>query len=166
MSLGVAIKYLNPSRVRCSRRILVLVALIMFIQKRPRGLFPQKGLRRSTNHATNINGFTAFMTALRSDGGGKTFLSILFAVAVIVPILHWQYQSPPHCTCPTTHDAHLQYSVRAARGRVDFGVGYCGILSLGSAAFFAWAVIGHVSDAQIGPPVSMAIPSCLTSWCS
>ncbi len=43
MSLGVANKILEPWAGAVLAKILVLVFIILFIQKRPRGLFPQKG---------------------------------------------------------------------------------------------------------------------------
>jgi urea transport system permease protein len=41
--LGVANKFLEPWAGAVLAKILVLVFIILFIQKRPRGLFPQKG---------------------------------------------------------------------------------------------------------------------------
>jgi urea transport system permease protein len=43
MSLGVVNKVLEPWAGAVLAKIFVLVALILFIQRRPRGLFPQKG---------------------------------------------------------------------------------------------------------------------------
>ncbi|KZZ10884.1 urea ABC transporter permease subunit UrtB [Oleiphilus sp. HI0130] len=43
MSLGVANKLLEPVSGAVLAKILVLVFIILFIQKKPRGLFPQKG---------------------------------------------------------------------------------------------------------------------------
>jgi len=43
MSLGVANKFMEPWAGAVLAKILVLVFIILFIQKRPRGLFPQKG---------------------------------------------------------------------------------------------------------------------------
>ncbi len=43
LSLGVANKFLEPFAGAVLAKILVLVFIIIFIQKRPRGLFPQKG---------------------------------------------------------------------------------------------------------------------------
>lgn len=43
ISLGVVNKYLEPYSGAVMAKILVLVFIILFIQKRPRGLFPQKG---------------------------------------------------------------------------------------------------------------------------
>ena len=43
LSLGVANKFLEPYSGAVLAKILVLVFIILFIQKRPRGLFPQKG---------------------------------------------------------------------------------------------------------------------------
>lgn len=42
-SLGVANKFLEPYSGAVLAKILVLIFIILFIQKRPRGLFPQKG---------------------------------------------------------------------------------------------------------------------------
>nr|VFJ52390.1 MAG: amino acid/amide ABC transporter membrane protein 1, HAAT family [Candidatus Kentron sp. FW] len=43
MSLGVVSKFLEPWAGAVLAKIIVLVFIILFIQKRPRGLFPQKG---------------------------------------------------------------------------------------------------------------------------
>ena len=43
LSLGVVNKFLEPVTGAVVAKILVLVFIILFIQKRPRGLFPQKG---------------------------------------------------------------------------------------------------------------------------
>jgi len=42
-TLGVANTFLEPVAGAVLAKILVLVAIILFIQKRPRGLFPQRG---------------------------------------------------------------------------------------------------------------------------
>ena len=43
LSLGVANKLMEPWAGAVLAKILVLVFIILFIQKRPRGLFPQRG---------------------------------------------------------------------------------------------------------------------------
>jgi urea transport system permease protein len=43
LSLGMASKFLEPFAGAVLAKILVLVFIILFIQKRPRGLFPQRG---------------------------------------------------------------------------------------------------------------------------
>jgi urea transport system permease protein len=43
LSLGVANKFLEPFAGAVLAKILILGFIILFIQKRPRGLFPQKG---------------------------------------------------------------------------------------------------------------------------
>lgn len=43
MSLGVVNQVLEPYAGAVLAKILVLIALILFIQRRPRGLFPQQG---------------------------------------------------------------------------------------------------------------------------
>ena len=48
MSLGVVNKFLEPWSGAVLAKILVLIFIILFIQKKPRGLFPQKG--RAAEH--------------------------------------------------------------------------------------------------------------------
>lgn len=43
LSLGIANKFLEPWSGAVLAKILILVCIILFIQKRPQGLFPQKG---------------------------------------------------------------------------------------------------------------------------
>ena len=43
MSLGIANKFLEPWAGAVLAKIIILVGIILFIQKRPRGLFPQRG---------------------------------------------------------------------------------------------------------------------------
>jgi urea transport system permease protein len=43
ISLGIANKFLEPMAGAVVAKILVLIFIILFIQKRPSGLFPQKG---------------------------------------------------------------------------------------------------------------------------
>ncbi len=43
MTLGLANKFLEPISGAMLAKIIILVGVILFIQKRPRGLFPQKG---------------------------------------------------------------------------------------------------------------------------
>ena len=48
MSLGLVNKFLEPYAGAVLGKILVLVAIILFIQKRPRGLFALKGRAAET----------------------------------------------------------------------------------------------------------------------
>jgi urea transport system permease protein len=43
LSLGIANKFLEPYAGAVLAKIFVLIFIILFIQKRPRGLFPQRG---------------------------------------------------------------------------------------------------------------------------
>ena len=43
MGLGIANKVLEPWAGAVLGKILILIFIILFIQKRPRGLFPQRG---------------------------------------------------------------------------------------------------------------------------
>ena len=50
MSMGIVNKLLEPFAGAVLAKIFVLIALILFIQRRPRGLFPQTG-RAAENQA-------------------------------------------------------------------------------------------------------------------
>ena len=43
LSLGVANKLMEPWAGAVLAKVIVLVAIILFIQRNPRGLFPQRG---------------------------------------------------------------------------------------------------------------------------
>ncbi|MND09823.1 hypothetical protein D3C83_334470 [compost metagenome] len=43
LTLGIANKFLEPYAGAVLAKIFVLVFIILFIQRRPRGLFPQRG---------------------------------------------------------------------------------------------------------------------------
>ena len=94
-------------------------------------------------------------TSLFSDGwGGPIFLGILGALAIMVPVLH--------LAVPETSPFHLSTTNVALFGKylcfalvalsLDLIWGYCGILSLGHAAFFALGgyVMGMYLMRQIG----------------
>jgi urea transport system permease protein len=115
-------------------KILVLVFIILFIQKRPRGLFPQKGRARRRADARAL-----IARILKGDRGGQVFLLILIAVLIAVPILNGlpADQSGPRISTFTVTllGKYLTYALLAVA--VDLVWGYLGILSLGHAAFFA-----------------------------
>ena len=78
----------------------------------------------------------AFLTG---DRGGALFLAVLLAVAVIVPVLHLAVPdgSALHLSTysVTLIGKYMAYALLALA--VDLVWGFCGILSLGHAAFFA-----------------------------
>ena len=80
-----------------------------------------------------------FLEVLRRDRGGLVFLSVLLATAVVVPVLHLLVpeSSALHLSsyAVTLVGKYLCYALLAIS--VDLVWGYCGILSLGHAAFFA-----------------------------
>jgi urea transport system permease protein len=94
-------------------------------------------------------------TALREDPGGKVLLALLAAVAIAVPALNQ--------AVPTSSSLHLStYSLTLVGKYMCYGMlalavdliwGYCGILSLGHAAFFALGgyAMGMYLMRQIGP---------------
>ena len=91
----------------------------------------------------------------RSDRGGAGFLAVLTAVAVLVPILN-QVVTPSsayHLSAYglTLIGKYLCYGMLALA--VDLIWGYCGILSLGHAAFFSLGgyAMGMYLMRQIGP---------------
>ncbi len=76
---------------------------------------------------------------LRGDRGGSLFLSVLLAIAILVPIFHLAVPegSPLHLSTLTVTllGKYLCFALLAVA--VDLIWGYCGILSLGHTAFFA-----------------------------
>jgi urea transport system permease protein len=76
---------------------------------------------------------------LGTDRGGLIFLAVLVAVAVLVPVLHLAVPegSVLHLSTYTVTliGKYMAYALLALA--VDLVWGYCGILSLGHAAFFA-----------------------------
>jgi len=76
---------------------------------------------------------------LQNDTGGKTFVSILMAVMLIVPALNLLVPADSFFHVPTYTvtllGKYLAYAMLAIA--LDLVWGYCGILSLGHAAFFA-----------------------------
>ena len=92
---------------------------------------------------------------LLGDRGSKIFLVVLLATAVIVPLLHLAFDadSSLHLSTYTMTliGKYMTYALLAVA--VDLVWGYCGILSLGHAAFFALGgySMGMYLMRQIGP---------------
>jgi urea transport system permease protein len=92
---------------------------------------------------------------LDEDRGGTSFLAVLAAVAVLVPILNLAVpaSSPLHVSTYvlTLIGKYMCYAMLAIA--VDLIWGFCGILSLGHAAFFALGgyAMGMYLMRQIGP---------------
>ena len=80
-----------------------------------------------------------FLSMLANDKGGKIFLAILVFITIVVPVLNLGFPegSPLHVTTYTMTllGKYLCYALLAIA--LDLVWGYCGILSLGHAAFFA-----------------------------
>jgi urea transport system permease protein len=78
-------------------------------------------------------------SAIAGDRGGALFLSLLLAVAIVTPLLNQAVpaSSPLHLSTYTLTlvGKYLCYAMLALA--LDLVWGYCGILSLGHAAFFA-----------------------------
>jgi len=92
---------------------------------------------------------------LRTDRAGHVLLGVLLAAAILVPTLHLAVpaSSPLHLSSyvVTLIGKYLCYAMLALS--VDLIWGYCGILSLGHAAFFALGgyAMGMYLMRQIGP---------------
>ena len=67
MSMGVVNKLLEPYAGAVLAKIFVLVALILFIQRRPRGLFPQTG--RAAESAVSVRSPARGRGVLTDRGG-------------------------------------------------------------------------------------------------
>jgi urea transport system permease protein len=95
------------------------------------------------------------LAQLKTDRGGRVFLIILLAVAVLMPLLHLAVPegSGLHLSSywMTLIGKYMAYAMLALA--VDLVWGYCGILSLGHAAFFALGAyaMGMYLMRQIGP---------------
>jgi hypothetical protein len=147
---------------RCRRRagkILVLVFIILFIQKRPRGLFALKGRAwRSNDHAP-----FRCSRAWTADRGCSLLLGCSGcgrhrAGAAGQPAA--ARDSAPATYMVQLLGKYLCYALLALA--VDLVWGFCGILSLGHGAFFALGgyCMGMYLMRQIGTAASTAIPSC------
>jgi urea transport system permease protein len=92
---------------------------------------------------------------IRSDRGSVWFLSLLFLVAVLVPVLNFAVPSSSswHLSAYgiTLIGKYLCYAMLALA--IDLIWGYCGILSLGHGAFFALGgyAMGMYLMREIGP---------------
>ena len=119
--LGVVNKFLEPVAGAVLGKIVVLVLLILFIQRRPRGMFPLKG-----------------------PGGGGMKTSIVTVVlvlggAILLAALNLG-TAPSSAVHVPTYAVSLvgKYLCYAILGlAVDLVWGFVGILTLGHAAFFA-----------------------------
>ena len=95
------------------------------------------------------------VSMLRADRGGRIFLAVLLGVAVLMPVLHLVVpeSSALHLSSywMTLVGKYMAYAMLALA--VDLVWGYCGILSLGHAAFFALGgyAMGMYLMRQIGP---------------
>ena len=95
------------------------------------------------------------LTVLWQDRGGAVFLALLAAVAMVAPVLNVAVpaSSPLHLStyALTLIGKYMCYAMLALA--VDLIWGYCGILSLGHAAFFSLGgyAMGMYLMRQIGP---------------
>src|SRR6186713_3409276 len=92
---------------------------------------------------------------IRADRGGRIFLGVLLAVAVLMPVLHLVVPETSALYLSsywmTLVGKYMAYALLALA--VDLIWGYCGILSLGHAVFFALGgyAMGMYLMRQIGP---------------
>lgn len=97
-------------------------------------------------------------------------IGIILAIAVLVPASNLLLPADSAFRIPTyimsMLGKYLAYALLALA--LDLVWGYCGILSLGHAAFFALGgyAMGMYLMRQIGTRGVMVIRCCLISWCS
>ncbi len=126
LALGIANKFLEPLIGAVQGQIVLLVFIILFIQKRPRGLVRAQGPRGGSMNA-------------RLDRLGVVFAATLLLIAILVPALSLStpptsvFHIPPYVV--QLLGKYLCYAILAVA--LDLVWGYCGILSLGHGAFFA-----------------------------
>jgi urea transport system permease protein len=73
LTLGVANKFMEPWTGAVLAKILVLVFIILFIQKRPRGCSRSAAARRRADAM-------GFLTSMKGDTGGQIMLAVLALV--------------------------------------------------------------------------------------
>jgi branched-subunit amino acid ABC-type transport system permease component len=130
MTLGVANKFLEPYAGAVLAKILILVLIILFIQKRPRGLFALKG--RAVEHDHRL--------LFRALDRKAIFRRLILCASAFSCRCRT-------CFCRPSHPLHVPTTSGGAARQVsdlcllalalDLVWGYCGILSLGHGAFFA-----------------------------
>lgn len=88
---------------------------------------------------TNMARQSFIVDFLQNDKGGKTFVSILLVIMLVVPVLNLLVPADSFFHVPTYTvtllGKYLSYAMLAIA--LDLVWGFCGILSLGHAAFFA-----------------------------
>ena len=161
MTLGIANKLLEPYAGAVLGKIVLLVAIILFIQRRPRGLFALKGQGgRSMNTQTVLRPQSHRRAGAAGRSRPSSFRS---SISRLTPALRFHLSD--HLV--PLFGKYLCFALLALS--VDLIWGFCGILSLGHGAFFALGgyAMGMYLMRQIGPRGVYADPDpCRTSWCS
>ena len=122
--IGLANKLLEPLIGAVQGQIVLLIFIILFIQRRPRGLFALRG--------------RAVEDQRRLDHLGVGFVTILIVAAILVPCSRWRFLRNPPLSAALSGAVAGQISVYAILAvALDLVWGYSGILSLGHGAFFA-----------------------------
>ena len=99
MSMGIVNKLLEPYAGAVLAKIFVLVALILFIQRRPRGLFPQTG--RAAEGM--CSGASSGSDDERGSRRAHAFLALLAAVGIARAACSiWWCPRRRRCTCRPT----------------------------------------------------------------
>ena len=138
-SLGIANKFLEPVTGAVLASILVLVFIILFIQKKPKGLFPQKGESGRMSKLSTL--FENGLLGREGQPGSRTFPFVILLLAITLLASIGNLLMPEDSIfyvstyTITLLGKYLCYAMLALA--VDIIWGYCGILSLGHGAFFA-----------------------------
>ena len=141
LSLGIVNKFLEPVAGAILGKIVVLVAIILFIQRRPRGLFALQGPNRRGGGLMAVGSIGACpQERLGSGLLGAAFSSAASVLArgACQPLNVWV---PPNSAAALPDylvpllGKYLCYALLALS--LDLIWGYAGILSLGHGAFFA-----------------------------
>ena len=164
-SLGIVTKLLEPFAGAVLGKILVLIALILFIQRRPRGLFPQTGPGRRGR----VMRAALRLPAVIADRDSLVFLAALVAVALAAPLLNHAVpdSSPLHLSSyavglmASTSPTRCSRSPSTSSGLLrDPEPGATPRSSRSGAT--RW---GCTSCARSGPEACTDTRPCRTSWC-
>lgn len=133
LALGIANKFLEPASGAMLSKIIILVCLILFIQKRPRDCFRKRAVRwRHKWPPTSLNAKRLLNAPTRNFLAVTATLCTLVVVGSLLPAgtaLH----VPGYLV--TLLGKYLTYALLALS--VDLVWGFMGVLSLGHGAFFA-----------------------------
>jgi branched-subunit amino acid ABC-type transport system permease component len=171
LGLGVLNKLLEGWPGAVLAKIMVLVFIVIFIQKRPQGHLRDEGPERGSMNAASLPlAFESPRGVLLGAKGWTGVMAAAVTLLVLVPLLNLMVPAdsavpPERLPSVSLLGKILCYAICALA--MDLIWGYTGILSLGHGLFFALGgyAMGMYLMRQIGRDGQYRMP-CRTSWSS